>query len=48
MTEDHERQRWERLYRALRNIVAQMQRPGDRYTLSIRLVPKEQTEQTTR
>ena len=46
--DDPERQRWERLYRALRNIVVQMQRPGDRYTLSIRLVPKEQPEQTPR
>ena len=46
--DDPERERWQRLYRALRNIVVQMQRPGDRYTLSIRLVPKERTEQTTR
>ena len=46
--DDPERQRWERLRRALLNIVAQMQQPDSRYTLDVRLVPREQTQQTTR
>ena len=48
MTDDLERQRWERLRRVLLNIIAQMQDAGGRYTLDVRIVPKGQTEQTTR
>ena len=48
MTDDTERQRWERLRRALLNIVAQMQQSGSRYTLDVRIVPKEQPETSTR
>ena len=48
MTDDLERQRWERLRRALLNIVAQMQDTGGRYTLDVRIVRREQTEPTTR
>ncbi len=42
-----ERERWERLRRALLNIVAQMQEadPDGRYTLDIRIVPKDRTTQ---
>lgn len=41
---DNERQVWERLRRALLNIVAQLQAvtPDSRYTLDIRIVPKDQ------
>ena len=48
--DDLERQRWETLFRTLRNLVAQMERacPTDRYTLDIRIVPRERSEQTTR
>jgi hypothetical protein len=45
---DQERQRWERLRRALLNIVAQMQQPDARYTLDIRLVAKGQPQTPTR
>ena len=40
---DGERERWDRLRRALLNIVAQVQEadPGARYTLDIRIVPKD-------
>ena len=48
MIDDLERQRWERLRRALLNIVAQMQQAGGRDTLDVRIVPREQTQQTTR
>ena len=48
MTDDLERQRWEWLRRALLNIIAQMQDPVGRYTLDVRIVRREQTEQTTR
>jgi hypothetical protein len=48
MTDDPERRRWENLMRALVNVVRQMERPDSRYTLSIRLVCKEQAGQTTR
>ncbi len=46
---DLERARWDRLRRALLNIVAQLQEadPGGRYTLDIRIVPKERTTQKT-
>ena len=47
-TDDLERQRWERLRRALLNIISQMQDAGGRYTLDVRIVHREQTEQTTR
>ena len=47
MTDDLERQRWERLRRALLHVVAQMQDAGGRYTLDIRIVPKEQPTLTT-
>ena len=38
-----DRERWERLRRALMNVVVQMQGadPDARYTLDIRIVPKE-------
>ena len=41
--QDRERGRWERLRRALLNIVAQLQEadPDSRYTLDIRIVPKD-------
>ena len=41
-----DRERWERLRRTLLNLVAQMQRadPQSRYTLDVRIVPKEQTQ----
>jgi hypothetical protein len=42
MTDDPERQRWERLRRALLNIVAQVQDAGGRYTFDIRIIPKDQ------
>jgi hypothetical protein len=42
MTDDSERRRWETLRRALLNIVSQMQQPGGRYTLDVRIVPREQ------
>jgi hypothetical protein len=48
MPEDAERQRWERLRRALLNAVAQMQQPGGRYTLDVRLVVTEPPEPTPR
>ncbi len=47
MTDDPERQRWERLRRALLNIVAQMQDAGGQYTLDIRIIPKDQQTQST-
>ena len=46
--DDLERQRWQNVLRALINVVRQVERPDDRYTLSIRLIRREQTEQTTR
>ncbi len=50
MTDDPERQRWETLHRTLANLVAQWRRacPQDRYDIEVRLVTKEQTQQTTR
>ena len=48
MSDDVERQRWERLRRALLNIVAQMQDAGGRYTLRIELVTREQPETSPR
>jgi len=41
-----ERQRWERLRRALLNVVAQQHEadPQARYTLDIRVIPKERTQ----
>ena len=48
MTDDLERQRWQNVLRALINVVRQVERPDDRYTLSIRLISREQTEPTTR
>ena len=47
MTDDPERQRWERLRRALLHVVGQMQPADSRYTLDIRIVPKEQPTPTT-
>ena len=40
---ERERQRWEQLRRALLNVVAQQHAadPSTRYTLDIRIVPKE-------
>ena len=45
--QDRERGRWDRLRRALLNIVAQLQEadPDSRYTLDIRIVPKDRTTQ---
>ena len=48
MSGEQERQRWERLRRALLNIVAQMQEPGGRYTLDVRIVSKERPQDLTR
>ena len=48
MTDDPERQRWQNMLRALINVVRQVERPDDRYTLSIRVIAREETEQTTR
>ena len=45
--DDPERQRLQNVLRALINVVRQVERPSDRYTLSIRIVTRE-TEQTTR
>ena len=46
---DEERQRLERLRRALLNIVAQLRdaHPDGRYTLDVRIVPREQPTQKT-
>ena len=45
--EERERVRWDRLRRALLNIVTQVQEadPDARYTLDIRIVPKDRTTQ---
>ncbi len=44
---EREQQRWDRLRRALLNVVAQLQEadPDSRYTLDIRIVPKDRTAQ---
>ncbi len=44
---EREQQRWDRLRRALLNVVAQVQDadPDSRYTLDIRIVPKDRTTQ---
>ena len=49
-TDDHERQRWETLYRTLANLVTQWRRacPQDRYDIEVRLVTREQQQQPTR
>ncbi len=43
--QDRERSRWDQLRRALLNIVAQVHAadPDSRYTLDIRIVPKDRT-----
>ena len=45
--QDRERSRWDQLRRALLNVVAQVQDadPDSRYTLDIRIVPKDRTAQ---
>ena len=50
LADEQERERWERLRRALVKIVAQMAQiqPESRYTLRIEVVPKEATETSTR
>jgi hypothetical protein len=48
VSDDLERRRWENLLRALVNVVRQVERPDSRYTLSIRLVSKEQAGPTAR
>ena len=39
--DDPEGERWQNLLRALINVVRQVERPDDRYTLSIRIAPRD-------
>ncbi len=39
--QDRERGRWEQLRRAVLQLVAQFQEPDGRYTLDVRVIPKE-------
>ena len=48
MSDDPERQRWQNVLRALINVVRQVERPGDQYTLTIRITPKDQQPTTSR
>ena len=48
MMDDPERQRWQNVLRALINVVRQVERPDDRYTLTIRITPKDQQPTTSR
>ncbi len=45
--QDRERSRWDQLRRALLNVVAQQHAadPGSRYTLDVRIVPKDRATQ---
>ena len=43
---DDERRRWEQLRRAMLQVVAQFQEPQGRYTLDIRVAPKDRTPRT--